>query len=587
MAHVRDAVLSKPTHFNFAEDVIDHWANKLPKLEALYWLSGDMTVSQTFTYSHIATQSHRIASLFQSLGVQPGEKVVLICPRLPQWWEVAVACLRLSVVLCPATTLLVDKEIQYRCQKTNATVFVGNTDSIAKFRRVQGQCPSVKHVLQLGNGGTFPTLEVIQLKNALKEIPLDRKVKSSQSKSDDPALIYFTSGTSGPPKMVQHTHASYPLAHALTGKHWLQLSPGNVYWNLAEQGWGKAAWSMFGAWNCGATLFVFDDRSTFSATKMTHILSNFPIQTLCAPPTVYRHLVLQQHNPEFVSSQPFNKLTHCVSAGEALNNEVIRQWHKMTNIVIREGYGQTETTLLCGNFEGTPTRPGSMGKPVPGVPLSVVDSFGNECVAGVEGDIALILSDGDKASPFFGFFDGYLGDDGECVAPIRTSERRSWYSTGDRAFKDTGGYFWFVGRADDVINASGYRIGPFEVESVLAAHQGIVESAVVCSPDPIRGEVVKAFIVLTTEWAERASKDADGVVKDVQAFCKKNAAPYKYPRKVQFVTGSFLPKTISGKIRRRELRDMEWGLGPKINGKPQKMRSPEVIPKMQRSTVVA
>lgn len=391
-------------------------------------------------------------------------------------------------------------------------------------------------------------------------------------------------------------------AHSFTGKHWLQLSPGNVYWNLAEQGessrnflpppppheqtnmitsdaigWGKAAWAMFSAWNSGATLFVFDDRSPFSAAKTLRILSLFPIQTLCAPPTVYRQLVAQPLGSALAgSTSPFKRLAHCVSAGEPLNDAVVRQWADMTGLTICEGYGQTETTLLCGNFADAPMRPGSMGLAVPGVPLSVVDDAGAECALGEEGDIALLLSDGDSTTPFFGLFAGYLdaadagagAGAGACAVPSRSSPTgRKWYSTGDRAVRDADGYFFFVGRSDDVINSSGYRIGPFEVESALAAHPGVLECAVVSSPDPIRGEVVKAFVVLTAEWAERAKKDAEGVVKEVQAFCKRVAAPYKYPRKVQFVDGGELPKTVSGKVRRKELREREWKGGVRREGR--------------------
>ena len=358
-----------------------------------------------------------------------------------------------------------------------------------------------------------------------------------------------------------HNQISYPLAHTITGKHFYRLKPGDLAWILTEQGWAKAAWAFFATWNCGAGLFIHDDRRAFSAKETLTVLHTYPITTLCAPPTAYRQMVLDEMRT-FYRQYPPKALRHCTGAGEPLNPEVIRLWKETGGLEICDGYGQTETSLVCGNFEGNPIRPGSMGKPSPGVPLFVVGEDGNETKNDDEGDISLRV-DLSETSNFFGVFDGYLGEDGSLdrkLKPAGTAGEQPWYLTGDRARRDKDGYFWFVGRNDDVINSSGYRIGPFEVESTLKQHPAVVESAVISSPDPSRGEVVKAFVVLTQEADKSAG---EGLVKELQDHCKTNAAPYKYPRKIQFVDPSFLPKTISGKIQRKKLKEMEWAEGPK------------------------
>ena len=321
------------------------------------------------------------------------------------------------------------------------------------------------------------------------------------------------------------------------------------------RGWAKAAWAFFGTWNCGAGLFIHDDRGAFNARRTLDVLHQYPITTFCAPPTAYRQLVLDEMRQHLKQNRP-KSLVHCTGAGEPLNPEVIRLWKETAGLEICDGFGQTETVLVCGNFEGALIRPGSMGKPSPSVPLYVVDADGNECLQDEEGDIALEV-DLSESSNYFGVFDGYLDEDGKLDRRLRLSqkEEKPWYLTGDRAIRDKDGYFWFVGRSDDVINSAGYRIGPFEVESTLKQHSSVVESAVVSAPDQARGEVVKAFIVLTQQAAKQ---DQEKLIKELQDFCKENAAPYKYPRRIQFVDAAFLPKTISGKIQRKKLKEMEW-----------------------------
>ncbi|CAN9224214.1 unnamed protein product [Alternaria alternata] len=323
-------------------------------------------------------------------------------------------------------------------------------------------------------------------------------------------------------------------------------------------GWAKAAWSFFGAWNSGATLFVHDDRGAFSAKRTVDILCRYPITTLCAAPLIFRQLVSPELEDHF-KRNPHAALAHCTTAGEALNAIVTQRWRQLTGLDIYEGYGQTETALLCANLKGSAIRPGSMGKPAPGVPLHIITATGAEAAYNEEGDIAVLLSDRKGSSNFFGIFDGYVQEDNTCTRNERTvtvdGEVKSYYLTGDRATRDQDGYFWFVGRADDVINSSGYRIGPFEVESTLKLHPAVAEAAVISSPDPGRGEVVKAFVVRTTEYENAPPQELE---QELQTFCKKNAAPYKYPRKLEFVEGSFLPRTTSGKIQRALLRKLEW-----------------------------
>ncbi|KAF1356433.1 hypothetical protein BDV97DRAFT_374194 [Delphinella strobiligena] len=560
MTHYHDPMLKKPTSFNFATDVVDHYATNSPDRQALFWVSSDNIKTLSLSYSYFSTQSHRLAILLcDKLGVKPGDRLLMILPRLPVWWELATACLRTGIVMCPATTLLVESDIAYRCQRSKATVFVGDGVSVGKFLRVREECPTVRHVICVDGGGR---VDVIELDSAMASIPKAARWSGKQPKVDNPALIYFTSGTTGHPKLVLHTQISYPLAHTLTEKHWLRLSPDSaasenhvqsLYWNLSEQGWAEAA----------CALFVHDDRSAFSPRTLLSMLNQYPITTLCAPPTIYRQLVLPDIQV-LLKKHPPKALTHCTGAGEPLEAERIRA--------------------------------GSMGLPAPGVPLHVIDDGGKECNVGIEGDIAILVDGSAKQDSFFGFFAGYLSENGSLDRRTHASgDGKIWYRTGERATRDAEGYFWFVGRNDDVINSAGYRIGPFEVESTLKKHPAVLESAVVSSPDPHRSEVVKAFVVLTAEYRDGDSSTTNttttsstttatttsattnttpttltttNLIKELQDFCKRNAAPYKYPRKIEFVGPDFLPKTISGKIKRSELKGMEWsGCAKEEDGK--------------------
>ena len=454
--------LRLPSSFNFAKDVVDYWAKKDPSHLALYWANQSLSTTKKLTYSHFSRESQRVAALFASLGIKQGDTAIIISPRVSEWWEIGTACLRSGIVMCPCTTLLVDRDIEYRLQVSHATTFIGDSTSVAKCLEIRSKCPSLRTVIQLD--GKAPD-GVMDFHAALDKMPTSATFSVPSSLGpNSPGMIFFTSGTTGPPKMVLHTQTSYPLAHALTGTHWLDLSPGKIYWNLSEQGWAKAAWSWLSSWNCGATLFVHDDRLAFNPLRTLEVLNKFPITTLCAPPTVYRQLVLDESRRFFATprGQP-QALVHCCGAGEPLNESVIRTWKEMSEIEIFDAYGQTETIVVCANQKVNKVKPGSMGKPIPGVPLVVIDSEGNITKDGDEGDIAISITDTSTGSDFFGCFKCYIDKaTGKIDNKNKTfSNGKRFFLTGDRATRDQDGYFWFVGRADDVINSAGYRIGEF------------------------------------------------------------------------------------------------------------------------------
>ncbi|KAH7086911.1 hypothetical protein FB567DRAFT_602477 [Paraphoma chrysanthemicola] len=544
-----------PTTFNFANDVVDYWADHPGNLQAMHWVSQGGVQERKLSFKYFSNQSHRIAVLLDQMGLKNGDTMIIVLPRVPAWWELTLAALRSGLIYSPGPTLLTGKEIQYRCNETKAKLFVGDAASVKKFLSVRQDCPTVRHIIQVGDDIVE---QAISLYASLDTIPADAKYTSLVQEWSSPALIYFTSGTSGLPKMVRHNQISYPLAPKEALKEWYQLAPGKVLWNTADQGWAKAAWSFFGAWNAGATLFVLDDRGAFNPKRTVDILHRYQITSLCAAPLIFRQLVLPEMK-DYLEQNPPNSLSHCTTAGEALNGDVTRKWRQLTGVDIHEGYGQTETSLLCANLKGCVIRPGSMGKPVPGVPLRIITATGAEAADDEEGDIAVLLSDRNGNSNFFGIFDGYILEDNTCTRKEKVftvdGEVKTYYLTGDRATRDSDGCFWFVGRADDVINSSGYRIGPFEVESTLKLHPSVAEAAVISSPDTVRGEVVKAFVVLTKKYENAAHHELE---QELQVFCKTNAAPYKYPRKLEFVNADFLPKTTSGKIQRAMLRKAEW-----------------------------
>ena len=520
----------RPEQFNFARDVVDRWAAADPEKLALLWVD-DNGAEERRTFADIAAASSRVANLLQAAGVQPGDYVVMMLGRQIAWWEVFTASLRMGAVISPGTTQLSAQDIAYRVDASKATCVVTDAANAAKVDQVLAQCPSLK-VRVLVDGAREGWLDYHGAL-AVQSPEFD----TVDSAAADPAMCYFTSGTTGYPKMCLHAH-SYGLAHQTTGKYWLDLTPDDLHWNCSDTGWAKAAWSSyFGPWYQGAALFVHHTQG-FSPRRTLELLAQYPVTTFCGAPTIYRMFVLEK-----LEEFRFASLRHCVGAGEPLNPEIIQTWKRATGITIRDGYGQTETVLLCGNYPGLETRFGSMGKPAPGIDLQVVDEGGAIVPPGVEGDLAVRV----KPEPPQGLFLGYKGE----ADKTAQSFRGDWYITGDRARVDEDGYYWFVSRADDVILSAGYRIGPFEVESALIEHPAVAESAVVSSPDEQRGEVVKAFVVVAPGFTP-----GEALAKLLQDHVKSVTAPYKYPRRIEFVEE--LPKTVSGKIRRVELRDREW-----------------------------
>ena len=449
-----------PATFNFATDIVDYWARKDPSQLALYWIDQSLSTTRKLTYSHLSEQSHRIAHLLTDLGLKPGDTVILILPRLPEWWAIATACLRAGIILCPCTTLLVEKDIEYRLQVSHASAFIGDETSVAKCLAVRSNSHKLKQIIQISTSSNVSS-HVTDFHTAVAKQPTTTFSTPSTLTPTSPALTFFTSGTTGPPKIVLHSATSYPLAHALTGVHWLNLTPSHhssgqsLYWNLSEQGWAKAAWSFFSTWNCGACLFIHDDQGAFSARRTLEVLHRFPITTLCAPPTVYRQLVLDENRKLFEGVLRPKALRHACGAGEPLNEGVIKTWRGMSGgMEIRDGYGQTESILVCANMVGKKVKLGSMGLPVPGVPLRVLDADGRELEFGKEGDIAIEVG-GKEDGGFFGLYEGYIDKNtGKLDRNIKSfsgNGGRTYYLTGDRATRDEDGYFWFVGRSDDVI----------------------------------------------------------------------------------------------------------------------------------------
>jgi len=523
--------LEVPARFNWAFDTFDGWARDPSKL-ALLWVSADGQ-PRRFTFRELADRSKRFANVLAGLGVAPGERVFIMLPRVYQWWEIVLGCLRASAVSVPGTTLLTTKDIQYRLGISEASVVVTDEENAWKVDQVLGECPSVKHRIVVGRAGEgWQEYEPLMAKASAE-------MAHPRNSSQDPMMIYFTSGTTGFPKMVLHTHASYPLGHIITGKFWLDNRPTDLHWTISDTGWAQAAWTCFFApWNMGAALFVWDARGKkFEPAAALEMFARFPITTFFAPPTAYRMFVLEP-----LKKYRFPALRHCVGAGEAVNPEVIEAWKEGTGHHIYEGYGQTESVLVAGTFRTTAWKPGSMGPAAPGHTLAIVDEEGRELPRGEEGDLAI------KVVPDrpVGMFKEYWRNP-EATAKCHRGE---WYITGDRASMDRDDYLWFVGRADDVINSASYRIGPFEVESALVEHPAVAEAAVVGKPDAMRGEIVKAFVVLAPGHAP-----SEGLVAELQEHVKTVTAPYKYPREIEFVPD--LPKTISGKIRRTELRALE------------------------------
>ena len=524
-----------PEHFNFAYDIIDAWAEKAPTKRAMLWTNEDGE-ERTFSFHDLKTYSDRTASYFQSIGIGKGDVVMLILKRRYEWWFSILALHKLGAIVVPATHLLRKHDIEYRCNAADIHTIVacGDEDIIRNVEAAYPNCPSLKNLVSIGK--IIPEGWNDFHQGIATAAPF---VSPTRNDNADTMLMYFTSGTTGEPKMVCHDF-TYPLGHIITGSYWHNLGEDSLHLTLSDTGWGKAAWGkLYGQWIAGATVFVYDYEGRFPPADILRTIEKHRITSFCAPPTVFRFLI-----KEDVASYDISSLRYCTVAGEALNPSVFDEWYRLTGIRLMEGYGQTETTLSVGTYPWCNPKPGSMGMRGPQYHVEIMDGAGNILGANEEGEI-VIRTDHDKP---LGLFKEYYRDE----QLTSSANYNGWYHTGDIARRDADGYFWFVGRTDDVIKSSGYRIGPFEVESALMKHHAVLECAITGVPDEIRGQVVKATIVLTEEYRDHANEQ---LVKDIQAYVKEATAPYKYPRVVEFVTE--LPKTISGKIKHFEIRQQK------------------------------
>ena len=524
-----------PERFNFAYDVMDVWAEEKPDKVALIW-TNDEGACRKFTFADLKEQSDRTAAYFMQLGIGKGDMVMLILKRRYEFWLSMLALHKIGAVAIPATHMLTKHDIVYRNTRAGikAIVCVGEEYVLGQVAAAMPESPSVKVLVSVG-----PKVPE-GFHDWHKEWPEAPAFVRPEHPNDnsDTMLMYFTSGTSGEPKMVAHDFL-YALGHLTTGVFWHNLAEDSIHLTVADTGWGKAVWGkLYGQWFAGAAVFVFDHEK-FTADKILRQIEKYRITSFCAPPTVYRFMIHEDFSKYDVSS-----LRYCTTAGEALNPAVYDKFFKLTGIRLMEGFGQTETTMTLGTMPWTEPKPGSMGLPNPQYDIDLVKPDGTPCEDGEKGEIVIRT---DKGKPI-GLFKEYYRDE--------ELTRQAWhdgvYHTGDEAWRDEDGYYWFVGRIDDVIKSSGYRIGPFEVESALMTHPAVLECAITGVPDEIRGMVVKATIVLSKAWRDRAG---DELVKELQNHVKHETAPYKYPRVIEFVDE--LPKTISGKIRRVEIREKD------------------------------
>ena len=527
-----------PEHFNFAYDVMDAWAEEAPEKLALLW-TNDQGEEIRATFKQLKEQSDQAAAYLQSLGIGKGDPVMLILKRRYEWWVIMLALCKIGAIVIPATHMLTKKDIIYRNTRASVKAIICVDDAY-----VTGQ-------IQLAMSESSTVTQYIAVTDHGKPIPEGFRDWQSEwqqapkfvrpafvNNNEDTMIMYFTSGTSGEPKMVAHDYL-YAMGHLTTGVFWHNLHEGSLHLTVADTGWGKAVWGKFyGQWFAGATVFVFDHEK-FNADTLLRQIEKYKVTSFCAPPTIYRFMIRED-----LSKYDLSSLQYCCTAGEALNPAVFDKLKELIGLNIMEGFGQTETTMTLGTFPWMTPKPGSMGIPNAQYNIDLLRADGTSCEDGEKGEIVVRV--GDKKP--VGLFKGYYRDE--------EKTREAWhdgiYHTGDMAWRDEDGYYWFEGRIDDVIKSSGYRIGPFEVESALMTHPAVVECAITGVPDDVRGMVVKATVVLGKEWKDKAGDD---LIKELQQHVKKVTAPYKYPRIIEFVDE--LTKTISGKIRRVEIRQKD------------------------------
>lgn len=532
-----DMTIRVPENFNFAFDVVDVYAEEQPEKRAMVWLD-DKGETQIFSFRRLREEVDKTANLLVSLGVRKGDPIMLTLKGRYEFWYCLLALHKIGAVAIPATHMLMPKDIVYRVRKADIKMIISIDED---------ELPSRVEAAREETGDTLKTLVLVSkqprsgwvdfnAEQAKAKNVFLRPAGDDATRNEDPCLIYFSSGTTGLPKMVLHNFA-YPLGHIITAKYWQNVMDDGLHYTVADSGWAKSAWGkLYGQWIAGSAVFVYD-YDKFNAANMLRKSAEHRVTTFCAPPTIYRFLI-----KEDLSQYDFSSLKYAVVAGEPLNPEVYERFHQLTGLKLMEGYGQTELVVTVATFPWMEPKPGSMGRPSPGYRIALLNPEGGRCEAGEEGEIVIDTSKGNPP----GMFDGYYRDE----ETTRCAWRDGYYHTGDTAWMDEDGYLWFVGRADDMIKSSGYRIGPFEVESALIEHPAVLECAVTGAPDPDRGQVVKATVVLAKGY--EASEE---LKKTLQEHVKSVTAPYKYPRVIEFVKE--LPKTISGKIRRVEIRERD------------------------------
>lgn len=523
-----------PDDFNFAYDVLDEWAKSEPEKTAVVWCN-PLGEEKRISFQEMSEMSNKFANVLTKCGIGKGDIVTLILKRRWEFWPTIMACHKVGAIVVPINHLMKKKDFVYRFTAIDvkAVVCVDEKMVIDEIEMAFHLCPGVHTKIIVGEkrDGWLGWQEEVDAASG----DWIRPSGDLRTKNDDVMIMYYTSGTTGMPKVVAHDY-TYPLGHIITAKYWLRCENNGLHLTISDTGWAKSVWGkLYGQWICGSAVFVYDyDR--FVAKEMLELIQNYKINTFCAPPTIYRFFV-----KEDLSAYDFSQLHHASTAGEALHSEVFHVFKKITGLKIYEAYGQTEAVVLLGSFPGVDPKPGSMGKPSPLYDIDIIDDNLNSLDDGEDGHLVIKIDD-NKHYPL-GLFKGYIYDD----EMTRDKIRDGYYFTGDMAWRDENGYYWFVGRSDDLIKTSGYRVGPFEVESVLMEHPSVIECAITGAPDPVRGQVVKATIVLANGY-----EASDELAEELRNYVKKNTAPYKYPRIIDFV--SELPKTFSGKIRRVDIR---------------------------------
>lgn len=524
-----------PDSFNFGYDVVDEWAKISPNKKAVCW-ANDKGEHFDFTFQDLKEQSDRAASFFQEQGIGKGDMVMLILKRRYQFWFAIIGLHKIGAVAIPATHLLTKKDIIYRNNAAEVKAIVSTDDDLVMQHvdEAMSESSSVKVRISCGGNGRQGWVDFEEGLKKAKVFVRPKKVNDNR----DIMLLYFTSGTTGEPKMVIHNF-TYPLGHIVTAKYWHNLHQDSLHLTVADTGWAKAAWGkLYGQMIVGACVMVYDHEK-FNPIEMLELIQNYKVTSFCAPPTVYRFMIRED-----VTKFDLSSLEYATTAGEALNPSVYDAFYKASGIKIMEAFGQTETTPTIITFPWMTPKPGSMGVPNPAYDMDLIDHDGRSVE---DGEVGEVIFKTDKFMPL-GLFMGYYRDE----ALTKKVYDNNIYRTGDTAWRDEDGYFWFEGRTDDVIKSSGYRIGPFEVESAIMTHPSVVECAITGVPDDVRGQIVKATVVLANDYKDRAGDD---LVKEIQDHVKKVTAPYKYPRIIEFVDE--LPKTISGKIKRADIRKQD------------------------------